>query len=596
MPSVPPPATPAPKDDVSNESLLFDYPGSDIILRSYDLQDCRVPKLYIVNISPVLRELIPQAVTNTTGADDCEEQESFPIIKLPESGSTLHSLLTFIYPVVPILPSTTESIMRLLAVAQKYQMDSVLTHIRGVISLQDPPFILPDTALHVYFLAQKYELHKEALQAARSTLRLSMTIEDLEEKIDIISGVYLHELWNYHERVRNDLTSSLLEFRKSRAPEIVKGVNCTTPPAPALPGAPSTTPNPIPQWLDEYIESLARAPHLFDLIESENALKRHIKDQPPHSVTCPCVGISSQTIRALWVALTTVVHGTIEKSTLAMSSPFFEDLLSLPQPPDDELVDGLPVVELPEDSSLLKSLVSFLYPINPIIPGSYEKLFALLGACQKYDMASIQSRIRSEIKRETFSALAGAEAFHAYAIASNMALIPEMESTARHTLGYPMTFEFLGEALRSFEGRGLCDLVRYRKRCRDNLVSCLDSFFDVRSRFQTWSGCRQPTPNGPTVNVRGAPTVWLGNLFSRTNVELQNGFTRAISSPSNILEEYITALKNHNVTHNCASCCRVQAMEGKSFCTELEEQLTQALDKVSVSCTEDSQQRRYYQG
>ena len=47
----------------------------------------------------------------------------------------------------------------------------------------------------------------------------------------------------------------------------------------------------------------------------------------------------------------------IHKSVLAMSSPFFKDLLSLPQPPDAEIVDGLPVVALPEDSGLLNSLI-----------------------------------------------------------------------------------------------------------------------------------------------------------------------------------------------------------------------------------------------
>ncbi|KAH9167994.1 hypothetical protein EDB89DRAFT_1994467, partial [Lactarius sanguifluus] len=148
-----------------------------------------------------------------------------------------------------------------------------------------------------------------------------------------------------------------------------------------------------------------------------------------------------------------------------VSSPFFEDLLSLPQPPDDELIDGLPVIQLSEDAGLLNSLISLLYPIAPVIPSSYEKVFALLAACQKYDMESVQSNIRAEIKRGTFPAPAGAEPFRAYAIASSMELIPEMESTARLTLGYPMTFESLGEQLRSLKGRELCNLVRYRRRC-----------------------------------------------------------------------------------------------------------------------------------
>ncbi len=147
-----------------------------------------------------------------------------------------------------------------------------------------------------------------------------------------------------------------------------------------------------------------------------------------------------------------------------MSSPFFKDLLSLPQPPDDELVDGLPVIQLSEDAGLLNSLISLFYPIYPVIPDSYEKVFTLLAACQKYDMESVQSDIRDEIKLGRFPAPVEAEAFSAYAIASSMGLIPEMENAARLTLGYPMTFDSLGEELRSFKGRALCDLVRYRKR------------------------------------------------------------------------------------------------------------------------------------
>src|SRR6266702_7562993 len=187
------------------------------------------PSFYLVNSSAVLRELI-RTVSNTSGVADGEEQEPLPVVKLSESGAILHSLLTFIFPVGPILPSTAENIMKFLAVAQKYHMDSVLTHILGVISLQDPPFVLPETALHVYFLAQKYGLHQEVLRAARSTLRLSMTIEDLEDKIDFMPGFYLRELWKYHERVRKDLAASLLEFRKHDVPDIVKDLRCGTPP------------------------------------------------------------------------------------------------------------------------------------------------------------------------------------------------------------------------------------------------------------------------------------------------------------------------------------------------------------------------------
>ena len=98
----------------------------------------------------------------------------------------------------------------------------------------------------------------------------------------------------------------------------------------------------------------------------------------------------------------------------------------------------------------------------PIIPGSYERVFALLAACQKYDMASIQYYIRAEVQRGTYPAPVAAEAFTAYAIASSLGLVSEAENAAHLTVGQPLTFESLGEGLRSFKGRALCDLVRYR--------------------------------------------------------------------------------------------------------------------------------------
>lgn len=57
-----------------------------------------------------------------------------------------------------------------------------------------------------------------------------------------------------------------------------------------------------------------------------------------------------------------------------MASPFFKDLLSLPQPPDSEIVDGLPVVQLSESAELLTSLISILYPVPTVVPNSYEKV------------------------------------------------------------------------------------------------------------------------------------------------------------------------------------------------------------------------------
>jgi hypothetical protein len=286
--------------DEPSESILFDYPGADLILRSYDSHVFLVPKLYIINSSPKLGKLIHDA---STSPDTAHDEGSLLAVKLPDAGVILHSLLTFIFPVSPILPSTTKEIMQLLSVAQKYEMNSTMTHIRGCIARQDPSFTNPENAFYVYSLAQDYGLRPEALQAARATLTISMTIEELEDKADIISGAALHELWKYHKRVRSILASDLVEFRNSGAHDTLTGLRC-----------PWSEPSSIPSWLDSYIESIGTNFRLFDVAEFDIALAHHIRS----GRSCVCAYITSQTIRTFWAALTALVNGSIEKVNIAV--------------------------------------------------------------------------------------------------------------------------------------------------------------------------------------------------------------------------------------------------------------------------------------
>jgi hypothetical protein len=77
------------------------------------------------------------------------------------------------------------------------------------------------------------------------------------------------------------------------------------------------------------------------------------------------------------------INFRVHKSLLAMVSPFFKDLLSLPQPSDSEIVDGLPVIQFPENSELLTCLISILYPIPTVMPISYEKVLYVLATYQQ---------------------------------------------------------------------------------------------------------------------------------------------------------------------------------------------------------------------
>ena len=436
MSTVPSEATPITDEPLPN---IPDYPGADLILCSQDSHHLRVPKIFIIHNSPVLNELVR---TTLDSPGDANAEDSLPVVQLPESGKILRYLLTFILPLFPAIPPTHDETMELLSVAQKYQMETVLVHIRGITARQNPLPTRLESALHVYALAQKYGLRPEALQTARTILKEWMTIEDFDNKLGTMPGASLYELWKYHERVRTILSLDLTEFRESSAHGTIKGLRCT-----------GLTSSRIPRWLDQYIESIAKAPKLFDTAELNIAMARHIKDgdtvaglrlgrmgssRQTKCNSCECASISSQTIRKFWKALATVVRDSFEKvsvvdvrfqtcvnhiqaesalslvqeredpqtqtnsitspptldasdmnliirssdlvnfrvrkSVLAAASPFFKDLLSLPQPSDGEIVDGLPVVQMPEDSELLNSLVSNLYPIQTVLPSSYEKV------------------------------------------------------------------------------------------------------------------------------------------------------------------------------------------------------------------------------
>ncbi|KAF8491521.1 hypothetical protein F5888DRAFT_1054043 [Russula emetica] len=613
MSTVPPEAAVTTDEPIAN--LLFDYPGADIILRSQDAYHFRVPKTSIINSSPILGEQIRKHL-DSSGATNAEV--SLTAIPLPESGKILHCLLTFIFFVTPVIPSTHEETMELLSVAQRYQMETALIHIRGTVARQNPLPTQLEPALRVYFLAQKYELRQEALQTARTILNYPMTIENFVNKLDIMPGAFLYELWKYYEEVRAILASDLTEFRESGAHSTITGLRC------------AVTASQIPSWLDQYIDSIGKSPNLFHTAEFSIVMARHIISETRN---CQCASIHSQTIRDFWAALASVIHDSFEKaesvlslvreheepqaqinptisplelfrvpdanlvirssdlvdfrvhkSVLAMASPIFGDTLSLPQPSDSEIVDGLPMIRISEDSELLNCLVSILYPVPTVIPNSYEKVLYLLAACQKYDMASVQSFIRAEVNRGEFPSPTGAEAFAAYAIASGKKLIPEMQYAARLTLDHPMTFEILGEGLRLFEGWALRDLANFRKRCRDNLLPCFESLLELdQPPFNVWICCTQSQSYYSTSETPGGYSPpWLTKLFQKYINESREAFSKPLFNPRRIQSEYFSALEAHMTPDYCISCTKVHTLKGVKFCKDLEDRLTQALSEVRL--------------
>ena len=300
MSTVPPEASCTTDEPLAN-IIPFDYPGADIILRSQDSHQFQVPKTFITSNSSVLGELI-QRTLGSQG--DTNTEVSLPVVQLPDRGKIIHYLLTFIFPVTPAIPPTHEEAMELLSVAQKYQMRTVLIHIRGSIALENPLPTQLAPALRIYSLAQKYGLRPEALQTARNILQHAITVENFDNMLDFMSGASLYELLKYYEGVRAILASDLTEFRESAAHDTLRNIHCA-----------AHSSSQVRSWNDKYIESIGRTPNLFDLVEFNAAMSKHIKATAIAN-TCECPSIvPSQTviIRKFWEALADVVHGSYDR-------------------------------------------------------------------------------------------------------------------------------------------------------------------------------------------------------------------------------------------------------------------------------------------
>ena len=296
----------------------------------------------------------------------------------------------------------------------------------------------------------------------------------------------------------------------------------------------------------------------------------------------------------------------VHKSILVSSSQVFEDMLSLPQPSSHDTIDGLPMVRLSEDAEIVRALITVLYPIPTEIPSSHERVLALLGATQKYDMPVVRRTIRAEIAYQGLRTQA--PAFRAYAIAFSNGLSHETESAARLTLDYPLTFEALGDDLPLFVDSALSVLANYRKACRDSVVSCLESFLDVRNGpSKIWVGCpssKSPIehsspgkPSGKRPRGGSAATSsfwstlyendertlpsWLHDLFAQLIEKLKQHFTNPLINPSKIRGKYLAALRKHSPDENgCIACMVVHIHCGERYCVELEQKLTSARKKV----------------
>ncbi|KAI0089217.1 hypothetical protein BDY19DRAFT_985173 [Irpex rosettiformis] len=159
----------------------------------------------------------------------------------------------------------------------------------------------------------------------------------------------------------------------------------------------------------------------------------------------------------------------VHRCILSTSSPFFEDMFSLPQPhaSDDS---GPPVVEVSESADILEKLLRFIYPRSNPILNTIEDVVAVLEAASKYDVMVAIDALRSMLISPAF---VKQDPLRIYAIACRFDLEEEAKIASRYTLSVNVLDSPFSEDLKhitAFQYHQLLNLHKKRAAAAQELL------------------------------------------------------------------------------------------------------------------------------
>lgn len=132
-----------------------------------------------------------------------------------------------------------------------------------------------------------------------------------------------------------------------------------------------------------------------------------------------------------------------------------------------------------------------------------------------------------------------------------------------------------------FEGWAIRDLANYRRRCSDNLVTCLGLYLEVgpSGPSSIWIGCPEvmPSTSSECQQSRALPK-WLSRVLSRNlNGLVLHNFTQSLNLGPMLWKEYCTAFSSHD---DCNFCLRIKARCCLSYRLILQDKIEEAKEKV----------------
>lgn len=215
------------------------------------------------------------------------------------------------------------------------------------------------------------------------------------------------------------------------------------------------------------------------------------------------------------------------KLLLSLSSNFFSEIFTLPQPTDpnssiysDEYVcdPETPVVQMVEDGQTLQLLLGLCMPISVCETpkfSSLQEIQKVQEAAFKFEMKGVQKFLRAELISPRFIE---SQPLRVFAIAYRYGWDPEARQAARHTLRHQMSVTYFSE-LEFMSGATLYKLQEYHRTCGEVASSraLLQPALAEPHDTWTWVTCKKcpaawNTRNGDCVAVRKWWAQWIENV------------------------------------------------------------------------------------
>ncbi|KAI0316422.1 hypothetical protein OF83DRAFT_1084270 [Amylostereum chailletii] len=420
----------------------FDDADADLTLRSSDLVDFHVYKNAIFKASASLKNTV-QDTSESPGLESTTSTVSArPILALPEPSRVLRTLLSLICHVPIDLPDSFQDMAAALAAARKYEMEASVSILSKLVrGGSDQPWSMGSVdPFKAYFISCRFGLKEEAMRAAHLTLPKDAKMERLVgSELLCVSGPELYALWRYRDDASNAVRACVKQFCTASQYQRLWMPDDSA----SLARCKDSARDQLPVWLRSHLLKAAEHPTCIDMATFYQAFSKHA-----WGTNCSwCQEIPPDKVQRVWTELEKIVIEAADKinfpfdsmgkdpgaqpnaprttpnpafarpdadvilrssdnvdfgvykATLAMASPVFESMFSLPNPSGSQEAT-VQVCQMTEGSKTLNTLLSMIFPVNVIIPTTIEDVFSVRSAAQKFDMDSVLHLLRIILKSE----------------------------------------------------------------------------------------------------------------------------------------------------------------------------------------------------